>query len=101
MSDNNTLARVGWLTNPEYSSFEDEAWIITLVEFTAKLLQQDRVRIIGVCFGHQILGRAMGVKLGRNDDGWEVAVNDVDLSEKGKQLFGKETLASDFLWLSF
>jgi GMP synthase-like glutamine amidotransferase len=75
-----------------HNSFEDIAWMNTLVDFTAKILKQNRIRTIGVCFGHQIVGRAMGVKVGRNDDGWEAAVNDIDLSERGKQLFGKEKL---------
>jgi GMP synthase-like glutamine amidotransferase len=76
----------------EHNSFEDIPWINTLVDFTAKVLKQGRVRTIGVCFGHQIVARAMGVKVGRNEDGWEAAVNDIDLTERGKQLFGKEKL---------
>jgi GMP synthase-like glutamine amidotransferase len=77
-----------------HNSFEDIPWINTLVDFTAKILNQNRIRTIGVCFGHQIVGRAMGVRVGRNDDGWEAAVYDVDLSEKGKQLFGKDKLVN-------
>jgi anthranilate/para-aminobenzoate synthase component II len=75
-----------------HNSSEDKPWINTLVDFTAKMLKQNRIRTIGVCFGHQIVGRAMGVKVGRNEDGWEVAVNDVALSESGKRLFGKDKL---------
>lgn len=36
----------------------------------------------------------MAVKVGRNDDGWEAAVHDFDLSERGKQIFGKDKLVS-------
>jgi GMP synthase-like glutamine amidotransferase len=75
-----------------YNSFDDSPWIKTLVEYTAKVLAQDRVRIIGVCFGHQIVGRAMGVKVGRNPDGWESAVHDVQLTAKGKEIFQKDSL---------
>ena len=50
------------------------------------------MRIIGVCFGHQIVGRAMGARLGRNERGWEASVVDVDLTPKGKEIFGKDTL---------
>jgi GMP synthase-like glutamine amidotransferase len=63
-----------------------------LVEFTKKILKQDRIRIIGVCFGHQILGRALGVKVGRSDDGWEISVLPVELSAKGKEIFQQDTL---------
>jgi GMP synthase-like glutamine amidotransferase len=67
-----------------------------LVEFTDKVLKQDRIRIIGVCFGHQILGRALGVKVGRSDDGWEISVLPVELSAKGKEIFQQDTLVSCF-----
>ncbi len=50
--------------------------------------------MIGVCFGHQIVGRALGAKVGRNDDGWEAAVTDLRLSEKGKEIFKQDRLVS-------
>lgn len=52
------------------------------------------MKILGICFGHQIIGRALGVKVGRSDAGWEIAVCDMDLSEPGKKLFGKDKLVS-------
>lgn len=72
---------------PGYSSFEDVPWINKLVDFTAKVLAHDRVRVIGVCFGHQIIGRALGIKVGPNEAGWETSVSEVNLTEKGKELF--------------
>ena len=77
-----------------YDSFTSPPWILKLVEFTQKVLAQDRVRIIGVCFGHQIVARGLGVEVGRNADGWEAGVNDVQLTEKGKEIFGVEKLVS-------
>lgn len=62
------------------------------MEFTKKVLAQDRVRLIGVCFGHQIIGRALDVKVDRSDRGWEISVTNVQLTEKGKELFGIEEL---------
>lgn len=66
------------------------------MEFTRKVLAQDRVRLIGVCFGHQIIGRAMDVKVARSDRGWEVSVVPMQLTDKGKELFGVEELVSDW-----
>ncbi|PGH19560.1 hypothetical protein AJ80_03896 [Polytolypa hystricis UAMH7299] len=80
------------MTGSRHNSYEDIPWINRLVDFTTKVLAQDRVRIIGICFGHQILGRALGVKVGPNEQGWEVAVYDMDLTEEGKTLFGVEKL---------
>jgi GMP synthase-like glutamine amidotransferase len=67
------------------------------VEFTKKILAQDRVRLIGVCFGHQIIGRALEQKVGRSDRGWEVSVTPMELTAKGKELFGVKELVSQNL----
>ncbi|OJD17123.1 hypothetical protein AJ78_02768 [Emergomyces pasteurianus Ep9510] len=80
------------ITGSKHNSFDDIPWINKLVDFTSKILAQDRVRIIGVCFGHQIIGRALGVKVGPNEGGWEVAVHDMDLTAEGKKLFGVDKL---------
>ncbi|KAL2810730.1 class I glutamine amidotransferase-like protein [Aspergillus granulosus] len=80
------------LTGSKHNSFEDHPWILKLVDFTKKAIEDPHVKILGICFGHQIIGRALGVEVGRNNAGWEIAVCDVDLTEKGKELFGVETL---------
>ncbi|KAL6709999.1 hypothetical protein ACN47E_009790 [Coniothyrium glycines] len=81
------------ISGSKHNSFDNDPWILKLVSFTEKLLKQNRIRIIGVCFGHQILGRAAGVKVGRSDDGWEIAVLPVQLTAKGKEIFQQDTLA--------
>lgn len=76
----------------EHNSFEDRLWINRLVDYTRKAIEHSRVRILGICFGHQIIGRALGTKVGRSDAGWEIAVCNMDLTDQGKKLFGKENL---------
>jgi GMP synthase-like glutamine amidotransferase len=77
-----------------YNPFDDTPWIVHLVEFTQKVLQQDRVRILAVCFGHQIIGRALGLPVGRSDVGWEVSVVPVSLTSFGKEVFQQDRLVS-------
>ncbi|TKA83155.1 hypothetical protein B0A55_00729 [Friedmanniomyces simplex] len=81
------------LTGSRHNAFDPDPWILALVDFTKKVLAQHRVRVIGVCFGHQIVGRAMDVKVDRSDRGWEVSVTPVRLTGKGSELFGVEELA--------
>lgn len=50
------------------------------------------MRVVGICFGHQIIGRALGARVGRSPEGWEIAVDEINLTETGKELFGKEVL---------
>lgn len=82
------------ISGSRHNAFDDDPWIVKLVEFTAKALATNRIRIVGVCFGHQIVGRALGAKVGKSDKGWEVAVTEVDLTDKGKQIFGLEKMVS-------
>ncbi|KAH9881914.1 hypothetical protein J1614_001085 [Plenodomus biglobosus] len=81
------------ISGSKHNSFDSHPWILKLVAFTEALLQQSRIRILGVCFGHQILGRALGADVGRSEQGWEISVLPVELTEKGKEIFGVETLS--------
>jgi GMP synthase-like glutamine amidotransferase len=81
------------LSGSRHNAFTDDEWIVKLVQFTRRVLEeQDRVRVVGVCFGHQIIGRALGAKIGRSPGGWEVSVTAVDLTKPGQELFGRPRL---------
>lgn len=58
-------------------------------------MEQDRVRVIGVCFGHQIVGRALGCVVDRNEKGWEISITNVSLNDVGKKAYGIDTFVSD------
>ncbi len=49
--------------------------------------------IVGICFGHQILARALGGRVSVNPKGWEVSVSEVDLTPRGAEIFGTKTLS--------
>ncbi|CAN8102755.1 unnamed protein product [Discula destructiva] len=81
------------ISGSKHSAYLDEPWIVKLVEFTRRVLATDgRVKVVGVCFGHQIVGRGLGARVGVNERGWEVSVLEVRLSEKGKAIFGSDHL---------
>ena len=82
------------ITGSRHTAFDNDPWILKLVEFTKKAIASNRVRVVGVCFGHQIVGRAEGAKCGRSNRGWEVAVTEVDLTAKGKEIFGLDKMVS-------
>ncbi|KAI1133239.1 putative class I glutamine amidotransferase [Nemania abortiva] len=81
------------ITGSKYNAFDDDEWIVRLVEFTKSCLDGGRIRVIGVCFGHQIIGRALGAELGRNTRGWEVSVVEHELTDDGKRVFGLEKMS--------
>ena len=67
-------------------------WITALVEYTKHALKNARVRVVGLCFGHQIIGRALGADGGPNKLGYEMSVCRMTLTPLGKEIFGKEHL---------
>ena len=83
------------ITGSKHNAFDDDPWIVSLVEFVRKVIADGRVRVVGVCFGHQIVARALGVEVGRCDRGWEVSVTETRLTERGREVFGgRETVVS-------
>ncbi|PNY23709.1 glutamine amidotransferase-like protein, partial [Tolypocladium capitatum] len=75
------------LTGSRHTAFDDDPWIENLVAFTKRALDGGRVKVVGICFGHQIVGRALGARVSQSDKGWEVAVTEVDLTEQGRDVF--------------
>jgi len=89
------------ITGSKHSAYENDEWITTLVAFARQAALHPRVRVIGVCFGHQIVSRALGGDVHRSDAGWEVSVTETQLTEAGKALFpGRDSLVffSPFLY---
>ena len=85
-----------------YSAFETAPWLLRLLEFVRAVLAQTRVRLLGVCFGLQVIAHAMGATVARNALGFEVSVCEVQLTERGRALFdGRETLVGYNYYSSF
>ncbi|XP_052205489.1 gamma-glutamyl peptidase 5-like [Diospyros lotus] len=64
----------------------DDIWICNLLNLLKKL-DTLKKRVLGVCFGHQILGRAVGGKTGRAASGWDIGVRCVHLTPAAAKLF--------------
>jgi hypothetical protein len=87
------------LTASASNAYDNDPWILKLLKYIKEVLNQRRVRIIAACFGHQIVGRALGARVGKSERGWEVGVTGVELTERGREVFGVSGLVS-FLFLS-
>ncbi|MCK9688846.1 glutamine amidotransferase-related protein [Scleromatobacter humisilvae] len=57
------------LTGSKADSFSDEPWVRTLRERTTELLRQ-RKKLLGICFGHQLIAHCLGADVGRATQGW-------------------------------
>ena len=58
------------------------------------------MRIAAACFGHQIVGRYWVLGVG-GMMGWEARVTEIDLAERGREVFGKSSLVGDSWAISY
>ncbi|KAL8998138.1 MAG: hypothetical protein Q9169_002759 [Polycauliona sp. 2 TL-2023] len=73
-----------------YDAHGDDGWILKVVELIQTLWQtRPDIRFSGVCFGHQILCRALGSKIAPTtpDSKWELAHTPITLTPIGARLF--------------
>ncbi|XP_068637404.1 gamma-glutamyl peptidase 3-like [Aristolochia californica] len=67
---------------------EDVPWILRLCELL-RSLYHNKKKLLGICFGHQILARALGGETGRAAVGWELGVKSLQIdTEAVSKLYG-------------
>lgn len=64
-------------------AYGDDAWICELLTLLNKLHLMNK-KILGICFGHQILARALGGKVARANSGWDIGVRIINFSSTTK-----------------
>ncbi|MBK0329004.1 type 1 glutamine amidotransferase [Rhodobacteraceae bacterium F11138] len=61
-----------WLvTGSAFSAYEDHDWIRKLEQFLREAYDGDRP-IVGICFGHQVIAKALGGTVEKSGNGWGV-----------------------------
>ena len=61
-------------TGSRYSVYDEVDWIQELQRFVRELYAREKA-YVGVCFGHQLLGEALGGKVEKAPGGWCVGVH--------------------------
>ena len=57
------------LTGSRADSFSDEPWVVELRRQVSQLLMAKK-KMVGVCFGHQLIGLCLGAPVSRAPQGW-------------------------------
>ncbi len=57
------------LTGSHADAFSHDPWVVALREQVQGLLRS-RKKLLGVCFGHQLIGLCLGAEVGRAPQGW-------------------------------
>ncbi len=62
------------ITGSKSSVYEDKAWIARLIEFVRELHRR-RKKLVGICFGHQLVAQALGGRTEKYPGGWGVGLH--------------------------
>jgi len=69
------------ITGSHYSVYDEIDWINKLKEFVRRIASSNKL-CIGVCFGHQMIGDAMGGVVKKAEIGWCVGVHEFEVIKK-------------------
>lgn len=61
------------ITGSKASAYDNEAWIKQLADYI-KILADQQKKLIGICFGHQLIAHALGGKVLKSGKGWGVGI---------------------------
>lgn len=62
------------ITGSRHGVNDGHEWISQLEEFV-RLLHHRQKKVIGICFGHQLIAKALGGKVIKSPKGWGVGIN--------------------------
>ncbi len=66
-----------WITTgSRHSVYDDVPWIVRLAELV-RALDRERRKLVGICFGAQMIGHALGGEVARAPSGWQVGLKEV------------------------
>ena len=68
------------ITGSKSSVYDDKSWIRDL-EGLIRALHAKRKKMVGICFGHQIIAKALGGLVSKSEKGWGVGINVYDLTD--------------------
>ncbi|MCB9451201.1 MAG: type 1 glutamine amidotransferase [Anaerolineaceae bacterium] len=67
-------------TGSRYSVYDDVPWIHNLVDFVRRV-DLEQHKLVGICFGHQMIAHALGGSVTKAPNGWGVGVKEVHLNQ--------------------
>ncbi|CAG9298429.1 glutamine amidotransferase-related protein [Celerinatantimonas diazotrophica] len=69
------------ITGSRHNSYDNDPWIIELIEWVRSA---DRLKkhVAGICFGHQLIARALGATVKKSEKGWGLGSTTVQLQHR-------------------
>uniref|UniRef100_A0A7N1A4D5 Glutamine amidotransferase domain-containing protein n=1 Tax=Kalanchoe fedtschenkoi TaxID=63787 RepID=A0A7N1A4D5_KALFE len=68
------------ISGSPYDAYGDDKWIVELCQLIRALDAMEK-KVLGICFGHQVLCRALGGKVGKSRTGWDLGLRQVNTTK--------------------
>jgi GMP synthase-like glutamine amidotransferase len=75
------------ISGSPHDAFGDADWIVKLCSIVQKL-DEMKMKILGICFGHQIITRVKGGKIGRARQGLDMGLRSITIAKDNEKLRG-------------
>ncbi|MBT0570275.1 amidotransferase [Curvibacter sp. CHRR-16] len=73
------------LTGSRADSFSNDAWVVKLRHVVTGLLDTP-IKLLGVCFGHQLIAYCLGAKVDRAPNGWSTGAHRYHFAQDGSSM---------------
>ncbi len=73
------------MTGSKFSVYDDELWIARLGEFVQQLHAVEK-KLVGICFGHQMVAHFLGGRVEKSVRGWGIGVHEYFWSDASTAL---------------
>ncbi|CAM8983981.1 unnamed protein product [Rhodiola kirilowii] len=64
------------ISGSPFDAYGDDDWILRLCRLI-QVLDAMQKKVLGICFGHQVICRALGGKVGKSSTGWDLGLRQV------------------------
>ena len=80
-----------------FSAYDDMPWIHRLEALIPEIAQA-KIPLIGICFGHQLIAKALGGRVEKAKQGWEVGVKHYKIYERPSWMKGGGNTIGGFVF---
>lgn len=79
------------ITGSPAGVYEPHAWIPPLEDFLNAA--KDKAKLVGICFGHQIMAQAFGGRVEKSERGWGIGLQEHEILERAPWMDDSESFA--------